>query len=291
MFTINNPAGSSPRDWEGVQYCIWQLEKGENGTPHLQGYVVMKKRSRLSAMKKLDPTAHWEVRKGTHQQAVDYCKKEETRIGGPWEIGAVKGQGTRSDLLAVKDMLDSGRPMREVATTHFGVFTKYYKGFNEYLKLTGKPREGPVTVTVYYGPSGTGKTRRAAWEAGVDAYWLAPPNVFQGSVWWDGYDGETTVVIDEFYGWIPREQMLRICDRYPLMVQTKGGNKHLRATRFIITSNVNPSEWWPRKGLGAMERRLTEQVYMGGPDVWEEPELHILAADEALSSSSDEEGE
>lgn len=64
------------------------------------------------------------------------------------------------------------------------------------------------------------------------------------------------VVIDEFYGWIARDLMCRICDRYPLNIETKGGSVSFLAKKIIITSNVHPKDWWPKVGLGAMERRL-----------------------------------
>ena len=51
---------------------------------------------RLSGVKELTGTAaHWEPRRGTHQQAAAYCSKEETRIDGPWEVGTPPVQGKR----------------------------------------------------------------------------------------------------------------------------------------------------------------------------------------------------
>ena len=89
VFTINNPKDSTlPRQWgEKVQYCVWQVEKTEEGPQHLQGYVVFKTNQRLAALKKLDGTAHWEPRMGSHEEAKQYCMKEETRQDGPFEIG------------------------------------------------------------------------------------------------------------------------------------------------------------------------------------------------------------
>jgi len=89
VFTINNPGEDLqvPASWTGVDYAIWQLEKGENGTPHLQGYVCFTTNKRLSVLKKLHATAHWEIRAGTHTQAKDYNSKLDTRQAGPWEKG------------------------------------------------------------------------------------------------------------------------------------------------------------------------------------------------------------
>lgn len=50
-----------------------QLERGtgeENqNTPHLQGYVVYTNKKSLAQQKKINQQAHWEVRKGSHEQA------------------------------------------------------------------------------------------------------------------------------------------------------------------------------------------------------------------------------
>ena len=54
MFTINNPTEEdNPKLWQFVEYMIFQVEKGEEGTVHLQGYVCFKKQMRLSACKKV----------------------------------------------------------------------------------------------------------------------------------------------------------------------------------------------------------------------------------------------
>ena len=49
-------------------------------TPHLQGYVHFKNEKSLKQLKALMPRAHVEARKGTIQQAIEYCQKE-----GDWE--------------------------------------------------------------------------------------------------------------------------------------------------------------------------------------------------------------
>jgi hypothetical protein len=261
VFTINNPTDNQlPNEWqEDVAYAVWQQEEGTNGTPHLQGYLQMKKRSRLSAMKKLSKTAHWEMRRGTHEEALAYCTKEETRKMGPWTYGrATTKSGQRNDLLALKTAMDAGQTEKEIATNPetFPVWAKYFRAMERYNRLTGKKiRTWPTTTIVYWGPPGTGKSSRALVEGGEDAYWLPKPHS-HGSVWWDGYDGQEVVVIDEFYGWIPRDLMCRLSDRYPLFVETKGGSVPFLAKKIIITSNSHPDQWW-KIGLGAMSRRLS----------------------------------
>ena len=41
MFTVNNPTEiMDPSGWDRISAAAWQLEMGENGTPHYQGYVT-----------------------------------------------------------------------------------------------------------------------------------------------------------------------------------------------------------------------------------------------------------
>lgn len=296
VFTINMPDEPccEPACWDvsKVQYCIWQLEVGEQGTWHYQGYVQLKQKKRLSTVKnQLCKHAHWEPRRGTHEQAKAYASKRETRASneegftGPWEVGEPVAERQRSDLLGVKRMLDEGVPMKEVADKHFGSFVRYNSGFFKYqLLISERNRQWVTFTTVYWGPPGTGKTRRANHEAGKDAYWLPKPN--GNSVFFDGYDGQENVVIDEFFGWLPRSLMCSLCDRYPLMVNIKGGAVPFLAKRIWITSNIDPEEWW-RIGLGPMHRRLEGDlgsvINMQGPETWEPPNEEL-----EVCSNSDE---
>lgn len=77
MFTINNPEADLEFDRLGVEYAIWQKEKGKEGTLHFQGYICFESRKRGSEVKKLAPftRAHLEPRQGTHEQAKKYCSK------------------------------------------------------------------------------------------------------------------------------------------------------------------------------------------------------------------------
>ena len=77
-FTINNYSNADENLLKDLpyKYLVYGREVGENGTPHLQGYVEFHSKRHFSAVKKLHTTAHWEVRKGTAQQAAEYCKKD-----------------------------------------------------------------------------------------------------------------------------------------------------------------------------------------------------------------------
>jgi len=245
-----------------VRYVVYQREVGEGtGTPHLQGYLQTFNKKTFKGVQNATgvPRLALKVRNGTHEEARAYCLKQETRAEGEaFEQGdPCKGSGQRSDLESVKAMLDGGGTLADVADSFFGSFVRYNRGFREYQILKRPQRTWLTHTTVIWGPSGVGKTRRALEESGPAAYWVSKPNAARGAVWFDGYDAHECIVIDEFYGWIARDLMQRMCDRYPLLVQTKGGTVPFLAKRIIITSNQSPADWW-KIGLGAMERRLAE---------------------------------
>lgn len=265
-FTLNNPPDGTRERLLGlvddedynVEYVVFQLERGEGGTPHYQGYLHLREKRRFNFVRALVPGGHIEKRKGSPAQAIAYCQKEDTRVDGPWEAGRCPAPGKALELGEVQRKLDEGATMAEVSRAHFGVFLHYSRGLKEYVQLHRPQRDWQTTVVVLWGESGTGKSRRAKELAGPGAYWL--PRPAGNSVWFDGYDGHKTVVIDEFYGWASRDFMLRLIDRYPMFVEVKGGNVPMLAETVYITCNVPPEQWWPRVGLGAMERRLRAPI-------------------------------
>ena len=110
-FTLNNPTIDETQIAEALQeagslvYAIYQLEQGENGTVHFQGYVMFQDQEYLQpTLKNCLPTAHWEVAKGTPMQNKIYCSKPETRLTPPCELGIFPetSQGRRTDLEGLK---------------------------------------------------------------------------------------------------------------------------------------------------------------------------------------------
>lgn len=62
--------------------CFQLEEAPTTGTPHVQGTVSFAAKCRPLSV--LSLPIRWEKRKGTEQEARDYCTKEESRIGDPW---------------------------------------------------------------------------------------------------------------------------------------------------------------------------------------------------------------
>lgn len=65
------------------KYLIFEEEVGENGTPHFQGYLELKKRARLTELKKMftfSDKFHWEIAKGSRRQNFAYCTKSGQNV-------------------------------------------------------------------------------------------------------------------------------------------------------------------------------------------------------------------
>jgi len=90
LVTHNNPKVDPKEYLEAwlplCKYVNGQLEKGEEGTVHIQAYISLKQQSRLAHLKKKDPHAHFEPVKFDNGASA-YCLKEDTRVDGPWEFG------------------------------------------------------------------------------------------------------------------------------------------------------------------------------------------------------------
>lgn len=92
LMTLNHPKVEAKDYLEKIfrlskaKYCCGQLEKGKEGTPHLQFFLNFKEPCKASKIKKLDKELHIEIVR-INNGAHDYCMKEETRLDGPYEFG------------------------------------------------------------------------------------------------------------------------------------------------------------------------------------------------------------
>lgn len=78
-FTLNNYIENEleqlEQEFSKLGKWIYGKEIGESGTKHLQGYIEFDIKARpLEKIK--DKRIHWEKRKGTKDQAIEYCKKD-----------------------------------------------------------------------------------------------------------------------------------------------------------------------------------------------------------------------
>jgi len=247
-----------------MRALVYQLESGGNsGYRHFQGYVEYHRERAFSAVKKdFGVAVHIEPAIGSRGDNYKYCTKEETRVDGPWEFGdwtdKEAGQGRRSDLHDAKERLDAGSTMADVARGCFTSFVRNTRGLTAYRALTSGKRKWVPHVFFLWGDTGVGKSRWA-YDRDPGAYWKPP-----ASLWWDFYDGERTVVLDDLRDTdVSLSTLLRWLDRYPLLLPVKGAHTQFLAREIIITTNVPLEKWYGGKDglpLPELERRMSHVI-------------------------------
>jgi len=283
IFVINN---YTPEEVEVVKgwdckYLIFGKEIGEEGTPHLQGYVCFENQMTLSALKKKYSVRnnHWEPARGTPQRASDYCKKglqshaefDELGLEGPnygrdadvFEKGTrplsppEKGTGEKRRWEAAFCAVKEGR-LEDVPAD---ILCTKLKSVEYAVKRVAAAKWDLSTIPGgrphrwVYGQSGCGKSRSVR-EAHPDAFIKDPR-----TPWWDGYDGEEVVIIDDYDPYQIKQSgdMKRWLDLYKFQAQVKGGYLMIRPRVIIVTSQYTIRECFgteDEKTFEAMNRRV-----------------------------------
>lgn len=262
-FTINNWTAWDEADIEklreSAEYYVYGKEVGESGTPHLQGFVRFPNPVGFPRVKQLLPRAHIEPQKGTSAQASAYCKKDGDFV----EWGELRGTGARTAKERWREIVDAAErgDMEYIKSEFPGEYLRYY---DRLLRL--RVRESCIldelTNEWWWGPTGTGKSRRV---------WQEYPDHFpkQLNKWWDGYQNEEVVVIEE---WAPKNEMtasgLKIwADRYPFSCEVKGGSiRRIRPRKIIVTSNYSMEQCFERvEDLEPLKRRFKEVYFPRTP--------------------------
>jgi len=235
-----------------IVYAVGQRELGATtGYEHWQLVVYLGKPSRLSALKKIfGDNSHWEPTLSA--AAESYVWKDDTAVAGTRFTHGAKpiNRAVAKDWDIIRADAVAGR----LDAIPSDVFVRCYSNIRRIAADFARPVPLERKCIVYWGATGVGKSRRAWDEATMEAYPKDPRTKF-----WDGYAGQTNVVIDEFRGGIDIGHILRWLDRYPVNVEIKGSSTVLKATNIWITSNLAPQDWYPAldvKTFEALERRL-----------------------------------
>lgn len=271
-FTINNPTPATIESLQQlaaqVRYIIFQEERGANGTNHIQGYTQFHTPLSLNgAKRRIHERAHLEIARGSPEQNIQYCSKEETRIQGPYTYGTPITQGKRSDLSAFAISIKDGMTDINLLEQYTNQYFRFHRVIDRIRLMSRAKRTWEMAVKCIWGPSGFGKTRLANTEAGEDVFYLSKGDSTQ-SIWWDGYNGEQSIIIDDFYGWLPWTFILRLLDRYPFNVQFKGGSMPFTSKKIFITSNQEPRTWYknvPNDDYTPLLRRINETIHVTEP--------------------------
>lgn len=258
VYTLNNPTLEELVIVNGIianaRYHIVGYEKGENNTPHLQGYIAFNRVIRFNALKRLLERAHWEPARSSEAINIKYCSKDGDFV----EYGNREQQGKRSDLASVADAIARGVDLSEVAADHPALFIQYHRGMKELHRTISRSFEDRVvSVNIRWGPPGTGKTRHI-WD-NEDRGEVFTVNLHD-NVPFDGYNGESVLLFDDFNGQYDITCFLRWTDRYPTRVNVKGSYAYANWTVIYFTSNIEPDKWFydaTQQHKQAFMRRVT----------------------------------
>jgi len=252
-YTLNNP--TSEPTLEDITYHVYGREKGESGTPHLQGFVIFNKQTLFTKVQQFIPGAHWEVARGKNTQAADYCKKDGdfVEVGQcPVDKTQLSGEGVKRKYAEFKRLAIEGK-FDEISDDLYCRHYKTMKMIHTDHMVSAGIRDNLDNIW-YYGESGAGKSRKAHSE-NPDAY------LKLCNKWWDGYQNEDVVIIDDID---PSHKVLGHhiklwSDHYDFNAETKGGMLRIRPKKIIVTSQYRINQVFDDyETISAIQRRFQE---------------------------------
>lgn len=256
---------------EEIEYAVITQELHEDGNEHYHAVVIYKKKlnSRMNLFSIEENVCNVKTIGRTKRDLKDsiaYVKKD-----GNW-----KEYGTRPDVAALMDKKEKIEYIREHTfqeCAESGLFSISELSKVDWLKSRLKnPRENRERIVYwFYGPTGSGKTRKA-WEIAKEHYTDDEICVMTGNnrEFKNGYHGNRCVIFDDFRnGDVRFNELLALCDRYPVNVNIKGSHCAWRADMIIFTCPFRPEEVFVRKNqwngevseredLQQLLRRITE---------------------------------
>ncbi len=245
-------AWAQVQDWAGVKYLVFQRELATTTErEHVQGYIHFSGQKRRFAVNKVLSLkdTHLEVAKGSPSSNRAYCTLDAKRQPGTeyFEHGECPGgQGSRLAIVAASIKEQGLNATIEANPQTYITCGRGMRDLDVFYKRQRK-RSGSIHVIVICGASGSGKSWWAnnLYDPGDENTFTMPAVPANGNAWFDGYDDQRTLVIDEFSGRVEYELMKNIMDPYKMQVPTKGAHTPALWDTVVITTNYHPNTWYP----------------------------------------------
>jgi len=213
------------------QYVVCGKEIGESGTPHLQGYCYWEQPKSHTQLKRWLPRSHYSAARGSAQDNQAYCSKEQLWFEeGTLPVGP---KGQKDKWKEVITLAKAG-DLQKIEDEYPAIFLRYYYRLRTLRTINCSELQGPLEHEWWVGPPGTGKS----WTLNHQY-----PDHYRKMMnkWWDGYEGEPVVAIEEWEPDCPLAHHLKQwADRYPFNAEVKGGVlKNIRPRKIIVLSNFD----------------------------------------------------
>lgn len=250
FFTINNPDEATEASFREYpcKYLIYQIERGSEGTVHLQGTIHFDNPRAFAPMKKAFPTAHIEVVKDL-AACFRYCSKEDTRVRGPYEKGIKPQPGKRNDLVEVHQNINNGVSVLSIRQEDPMLYHQYGRTLNQ-LETDAKNKNIRTEMTLgiwIFGSTGKGKSHKARELCKNKTVYT---HTTKDKGWWDRYDQQDMVIIDDFRGEIDYNEILKLCDKWEHYVIRRGKDPvSFTSETIIITSSLPPHQVYKNRVL------------------------------------------
>lgn len=170
-----------------------------------------------------------------------------------YEFGVLGGeQGKRNDINELFAMAQNGASQLQMAEANFAAWSRCHKALDRYLSFKRPTQTEPRKKILLVGKPGIGKSKWA-----YDKY----PNIFEIPItkdfWFDGYDGQKEILLDEFNGQFPLSLTLKLLDAfYVRQVPIKGSFVWFNPSVIVLTTNTHPSLWYDYKDRPLLEDAL-----------------------------------
>lgn len=282
QLTLNNPLEHGfthdliKQNLEQLKSLLyWCLCDEVGSAPHTHVYVAFKNAVMFSTMQQRFYGAHIEPAKGSHRENRDYIRKEgkwkdtdkaETNLPETFEeSGELPQEADRrmKQSEAIFAMVEDGASSADIMRTYPSAMNhlpRIEQARQTLLEEQYKDTFRELHVTYIHGVTGVGKTRGVMEKHGY-------ANVYRVTNYkhpFDGYQGQSVLLFDEFRSSLPLADMLTYLDGYPLMLPARYADKAACFTEVYILSNIPLEKQYPNvqqeepRSWDAFKRRIHE---------------------------------